>query len=124
MLSQFNCDNGGGTYQGDDSVCEDGCLQNAPGACCVGGGCVNINETGCNIGGGDFQGAGTTCDSGICDKTPCEGDIDGSGTIDVGDLLEVIGQWGATDSAADINQDGIVDVSDLLIVVGNWGPCE
>jgi Ca2+-binding EF-hand superfamily protein len=70
------------------------------------------------------MGPDTVCEEGICDKTPCEGDIDGSGTIDVGDLLEVIGQWGATDSAADIDQDGIVDVSDLLIVIGNWGPCE
>ncbi len=54
----------------------------------------------------------------------CVGDINGSGTVDVVDLLVVIDQWGATDSPADVNQDGIVDVSDLLIVVGNWGPCE
>ena len=124
VLSQFNCDNGGGTYQGEDTVCEDGCLQNAPGACCVGGGCVNINEEGCNIGGGDFQGAGTTCDSGICDEPACSTDLDGNGETDVSDLLEVVGEWGNSGSnPADINGDGIVGVADLLLIIDGWGPC-
>ena len=60
----------------------------------------------------------------IADECPECPDISGDGTVDVSDLLIVIGYWGATGSPADINGDGIVDVSDLLIVVGNWGPCE
>ena len=32
--------------------------------------------------------------------------------------------WGKVDSTADVNADGTVDVLDLLIVVGNWGACE
>jgi lysyl endopeptidase len=124
VLSQFNCDNGGGSYQGDDSICDDGCLQNAPGACCVGGGCVNINEVGCNTGGGVFQGAGTTCDSGICDEPSCPTDIDGNGVTDVSDLLEIVGQWGNTGSSdADIDGDGVVGVGDLLAVIDGWGSC-
>ena len=124
VLSQFNCDNGGGVYQGEDTICADGCLQNAPGACCVGGGCVNINEEGCNIGGGNFQGAGTTCDSGICEEPACPTDLDGNGVTDVTDLLEVVGEWNNTGSLpADINGDGIVGVADLLLIIDGWGPC-
>ena len=56
--------------------------------------------------------------------TPCYADIDGSGTVDVGDLLEVIGNWGyCFKCPADTNQDDEIDVTDLLVVVGSWGEC-
>ena len=35
----------------------------------------------------------------------CEHDVDGSGAIDVGDLLAVIGGWGS--SSPDLNDDGL-----------------
>ena len=78
----------------------------------------------CLSGGGEWIGGGISCEIGICDTTPCESDVDGSGAIDVADLLAVIDQWGSADSPADINEDGIVNVTDLLEIVGNWGPCE
>ena len=53
----------------------------------------------------------------------CEGDIDGNGTVEVTDLLEVIAAWGSSDANADIDGSGTVDVSDLLLVVANWGSC-
>ena len=59
----------------------------------------------------------------IADECPECPDINGDGTVDVSDLLIVIGYWGATGSPADLNSDGIVDVSDLLTVIANWGPC-
>jgi len=62
-------------------------------------------------------------DNTIADECPECPDINGDGTVDVSDLLIVIGYWGATGSPADLNSDGIVDVADLLIVIGNWGPC-
>lgn len=43
---------------------------------------------------------------------PCPGDIDGDGTVDVTDLLNVIANWGDP-----------YDVSDLLEVIASWGPC-
>lgn len=56
--------------------------------------------------------------------TPCYADIDGSGTVDVADLLEVIGNWGyCLKCPADTNQDDEIDVTDLLAVVGAWGDC-
>jgi len=60
----------------------------------------------------------------------CEGDIAppgppmGDGTVNVADLLAVIGSWGQTgDPPADINGDHIVNVADLLAVIGAWGAC-
>ena len=54
----------------------------------------------------------------------CPGDTNGSGSVDVQDLLAVLGAWGDTSGGpADVNEDGIVDVADLLIVLGAWGSC-
>jgi hypothetical protein len=53
----------------------------------------------------------------------CDGDINNDGTVDVSDLLAVIGAWGNTSGPEDIDGDGVVAVGDLLIVIGNWGSC-
>lgn len=58
-----------------------------------------------------------------CDESSCTGDINGDNTVDVTDLLEVVGSWGATGGPADVNDDGIVNVSDLLAIVEAWGAC-
>ena len=60
-----------------------------------------------------------------CDgPTSCIGDINLDGTVDVMDLLQVIGSWGpCTACPADIDGNGAVDVMDLLEVIANWGPC-
>ena len=55
----------------------------------------------------------------------CDSDIDGSGVVDVLDLLQVLGEWGpCAPCTADVNGDGVVDVLDLLQVLGDWGPCQ
>ena len=61
----------------------------------------------------------------------CEADITGNSTVNVEDLLAVIGAWGPCanprDCAADIapapSGDDIVNVQDLLAVIGAWGAC-
>ena len=54
----------------------------------------------------------------------CPTDVDGNGSTDVGDVLELIGMWGpCSGCAGDLNGDGTVNVSDLLEVIGAWGPC-
>lgn len=53
----------------------------------------------------------------------CPADINGDSTVDVVDLLEVVGTWGESDVPSDINGDGVVNVSDLLTIVDAWGPC-
>ena len=60
---------------------------------------------------------------------PCYEDVDGNGSVDVVDLLALIGNWGDCISCegdfppGDVNYNWIVDVTDLLQVVGAWGPC-
>ena len=54
----------------------------------------------------------------------CPADVDGSGTVNILDLLAVIAAWGsAQGGAADVNDDGTVDILDLLALVGQWGSC-
>jgi C1A family cysteine protease len=93
------------------------------GSCCIGDYCVYGPATACDSAGGVFNGFGSRCEDVICTQ-PCEGDITADGWVDVVDLLEVIAQWGTSDSTADLNSDGIVDVTDLLEVVEHWGSCD
>ena len=55
----------------------------------------------------------------------CQGDVDGSGSVDVADLLEVIAGWGpcSGDCPADVTEDGVVDVSDVLLILAAFGAC-
>ena len=53
----------------------------------------------------------------------CPADVNGTGTVDVDDLLALIAGWGSSDPALDINGSGSVDVDDLLILIGAWGSC-
>jgi hypothetical protein len=124
---EYICENAGWNWQGLGTNCADGCLQNTPGACCVGtaGGCIdNLLESTCLAGSGTWLGPNTVCADGECKSPSCEADIDGDNAVNVADLLMVIDQWGQTNSPADINADGIVNVSDLLVVIDNWGACE
>ena len=60
-----------------------------------------------------------------CDDEPCLGDVDGSGAVNVDDVLIVLGFFGeASNGPADLDGDGVVSVNDVLIVIGGWGPCE
>jgi V8-like Glu-specific endopeptidase len=69
----------------------------------------------------DIQVIGLSVD---CDPPPdCPGDVDGSGVVDVTDLLIVISSWGETDGAGDANGDGTVNATDILMVLDGWGPC-
>ena len=53
--------------------------------------------------------------------TNCLGDVDGSGSVNIADLLYLVGAWGSNDPQADVNNDGIVNVNDLLDVMADWG---
>ena len=48
-------------------------------------------------------------------------DVNGDGSVDVIDLLAVVGNWGPCKSCnEDINGDSVVDVVDLLAVIAAW----
>ncbi|MCH2141598.1 MAG: FG-GAP-like repeat-containing protein [Phycisphaerales bacterium] len=57
----------------------------------------------------------------------CLGDIDGSGGVDVDDLLAVIAAFGTcgdpSNCPADLDGNGAVDVDDLLTVIAAFGSC-
>jgi len=83
----------------------------------------------------DQDGAGDVCElidgtqedldaNGIpddCEGEPCLGDLDGTGVVDIEDLLIIMGAWGTDD--ADVNGDGTPDINDLLMLMGSWGAC-
>ena len=53
----------------------------------------------------------------------CQGDLDANGTIDVNDILILIGDWESSASQSDIDGDGTVGVDDLFYLLDAWGPC-
>ena len=54
----------------------------------------------------------------------CPEDIDGSGSVDLGDLLIVLATWGpCEDCPGDLDGNGVVELDDLLAVLSAWGPC-
>lgn len=58
-------------------------------------------------------------------ETPCQGDIDGNNSVDVNDILSLIGAFGPCQGCdEDLDQNGSVDVNDLLGMISSYGPCD
>ena len=60
--------------------------------------------------------------SDVAPRTP--GDVDFSGTVNVTDLLALLGAWGVVGPGtppADFDNNRLVNVTDLLILLGGWG---
>jgi hypothetical protein len=55
--------------------------------------------------------------------TLCSADVNGSGDVNIDDLLAVINAWGTTSGPADVNGSGLVNIDDLLAVINAWGSC-
>ncbi len=58
----------------------------------------------------------------------CPGDIDGNGSVEFADLLDVLTAWGPCPPPSvacpeDLDGDEMVGFADLLVVITNWGPC-
>lgn len=51
----------------------------------------------------------------------CPGDADGDLMVGLGDIAQVISEWGTAGPQADLDMDGMVGLSDLAIVIENWG---
>ncbi len=51
--------------------------------------------------------------------TPCQGDMDGSGSIDITDLLAFLSVYGTAEG--DLDGDGVGDINDLLILLSRFG---
>jgi hypothetical protein len=73
---------------------------------------------------GDYTDGGGNTIAETC-PADCLADINGDGTVNVSDLLALIGAWGPCDGCPeDLDNSGVVNVSDLLTVIGAWGACE
>lgn len=70
------------------------------------------------LGAGRIDAAAATS---LAPPAPAAADVDGSGTVDVNDLLVVIADWGLTHSRADIDGSGEVAVGDLVALFTAWG---
>ncbi len=64
---QAACETGGGTYQGDSTVCTPDPCSPATGACChADGSCTVVTAADCGTAGGAYEGDDT-----VCDPNPC-----------------------------------------------------
>lgn len=70
---------------------------------------------------------GQLIDTSITIVSPCPGDVNRDGVVNVDDLLIVLNNWGdcddPNDCPADVTGTGVIDVDDLLIVLNSWGIC-
>jgi len=121
--TQAGCEAMGGTFEGVGTTCATVSCPEPTGACCFDtGGCLELIQSDCTLAGGNWQGAGTTCadvdGDGIADACQgCVGDINGDGSVDVGDFFAFVVAFATGDPAADLNGDGSVDVGDFFAFV-------
>jgi hypothetical protein len=62
----------------------------------------------------------------VCERpcgTPCQGDVNGDGVVDGGDLGLLLGIWGSVYPPADFDGDGVIGGADLGALLSGWGPC-
>ena len=94
-LSQYDCEKKPeSSYAGDYTTCIDEYCCDPIGACCVSGQCLLATQTQCIAGNGVYYGNGNLCTTVNCNDCP-----------------------------ADMNSDGSVDIKDLLLLIGAWGVC-
>jgi len=75
---------------------------------------------------GTFPGVWMIRATGEPSDESCAGDLDGSGAVDVADLLAMLSAWGPCEDdacPADLDANDVVDVGDLLSLLSAWGDC-
>lgn len=73
--------------------------------------------------GGSFSFPSSLFSDNLVAIVPCVADLDGSGAVDFGDILAILGAWGNAGGPEDLNGSGTVDFGDLLVILGAWGQC-
>ncbi|MBU0703491.1 MAG: hypothetical protein KKC18_06450, partial [Chloroflexi bacterium] len=121
---EADCGTAGGTYWGDDTLCDPNPCPLPWGACCYSGGsCTEGSPTDCATAGGVYEGNGTTCTPNPCVQS-CPGsfvygDMDGDEDVDGEDIQAFTDAiMGASREASDVcpgDFDGslIVDPGDI-----------
>ena len=96
------------------------------GICCAyGSGFYNVYYEGNLVcSGGEFEFSETCFDIACEPPCPCDCENPPDGTVDVGDFLALLAQWGTAGTCDCENPpDGAVDVSDFLTLLAAWGTC-
>ena len=95
MGTEISCTSNGGDYLGNGIACSsDSCGTSGTGACCLLGTCIEATLENCFVSGGSFAGVFATCNETNCPSS-CSGDVNNDGTVQIDDLLLLIGAWGA-----------------------------
>jgi len=72
VTTTANCSSLSGTYQGDNTTCQQVSCPQPTGACCFGTSCVNLSQADCTTAQGSWLGAGTSCANGnTCPTGAC-----------------------------------------------------
>lgn len=101
----------------DESGVPDSCEYTNPNEDCNGNGTADL----CDIQSGSSADQNANH---VPDECECEGDVDGDGTVNVDDIIEVILAWGDVGSSpADLDGNGLVDSIDLGLVLTYYGGC-
>jgi subtilisin-like proprotein convertase family protein len=61
------------------------------------------------------------CVTVVAAPSGCAGDVNGDGTLDLGDLSLVLSNFGQMTVDGDATGDGVVDLEDLSVVLSNFG---
>jgi predicted outer membrane repeat protein len=95
VMSYTDCLDGGGIWGGEETICAMvDCYSATAGACCLQNTCVMTATSGaCEDGGGTFEGELIECEDIVC--VGCPADLNGDGSVEVNDIIEVIASWGA-----------------------------
>jgi hypothetical protein len=123
-----------GTSYAVDWVIDDLCLDSTPVDGCLDAEACNYNMDATDDDGSCvFANEGYDCDGNCildengdgvpdCDTDSCAEDLNGNGTIEVSDVLLLLGDFGCTQNcSADIDGDGSVAVSDVLLLLAAYG---
>ena len=94
-MSYSDCLDGGGVWGGEDTICEMvNCYSTNAGACCIDNICVMAaTSAACEDANGIFEGELIECVDVVCEG--CPADLNGDGSVEVNDIIEVISSWGA-----------------------------
>jgi len=94
-MSYSDCLDGGGVWGGEDTICEMvNCYSADAGGCCIDDQCIMaVTEDACLEAFGEFQGILIECADTEC--IGCPADLNGDGSVEVNDIIEVISSWGA-----------------------------
>lgn len=122
-MFQGDCEDVGGTYQGDGSDCADADCPVPTGACCFSNGfCLEMTEGDCSGAGGTYSGHGSVCEDGdgngewdACELTGCDADRNGDGLVDFFDVQDFLNDYSDMNASADMNSDGAYDFFDVQI---------